>query len=156
MDRRRFRVTSLGSAIGVPIASIKRSRTRLIRVLLGLSLGGAIVFGAIDLATAQSQAEIAKLLRVEWEPGTDKWGPPRLVGHIYNNSTYRIGSVRLRVETLDASDRVIGETLAWVYVSVPARNRAYFSVRRPSGGAAFRLAVESFVLIARESIEETP
>jgi hypothetical protein len=64
--------------------------------------------------------------------------------------------VRLRVETLDSSDRVVGETLAWVYVSVPARSRAYFSVRRPSGSEVFRLTVESFVLISRESIEETP
>jgi hypothetical protein len=129
---------------------------RLISVSLRLAVGGLLLFGVVGGAAAQSQMDVARLLRVEWEPGTDKWGPPRLVGHIYNDSTYRIGSVRLRVQTLDSSDSVVGETLAWVYVSVPARSRAYFSVRRPSGSDAFRLTVESFVLISRESIEETP
>jgi hypothetical protein len=51
---------------------------------------------------------------------------------------------------------VVGETLAWIYVNVPARDRAYFSVRRPSGGVVFRLTVESFVLVAREAPEQTP
>jgi hypothetical protein len=129
---------------------------RLIRASLGLAVGGLILLGVIGGASAQGLTEVATRLRVEWEPGTDKWGPPRLVGYVYNDSTYKIGSVRLRLQTLDSSNEVVGETLAWIYVSVPARGRAYFSVRRPSGGEGFRLTVESFVLISRESIEETP
>jgi hypothetical protein len=127
-----------------------------IRITLGLAVTGLLLLGVAPQAGAQNQLEIARQLRVEWEPGSDRWGPPRLVGHVYNDSTFRIGSVRLRVETLDGSDRVIGETLAWIYVNVPARDRAYFSVRRPSGGEVFRLTVESFVLIAREAPEQTP
>jgi len=129
---------------------------RLIWISLRVAVSGLLLLGVVEGAAAQSPTDVARQLRVEWEPGSDKWGPPRLVGHIYNNSTYRIGSVRLRVETLDSSDRVVGETLAWVYVSITARSRAYFSVRRPSGSEVFRLTVESFVLISRESIEETP
>ena len=129
---------------------------RLIGVSLGLAVVGLILFGVIEGASAQIHTDVAKLLRVEWEPGTDKWGPPRLVGHVYNDSTYKIGSVRLRLQTVDSSNAVVGETLAWIYVSVPARGRAYFSVRRPSGGQEFRLTIESFVLISRESIDETP
>ena len=129
---------------------------RLIWISLRVAVSGLLLLGVVEGAAAQSPTDVARQLRVEWEPGSDKWGPPRLVGHIYNDSTYRIGSVRLRVETLDSSDRVVGETLAWVYVSVPARSRAYFSVRRLSGSEVFRLTVESFVLISRESIEETP
>ena len=106
---------------------------RLIRVSLGLAVGGLILFGVIGGASAQSLTEVATRLRVEWEPGTDKWGPPRLVGYVYNDSTYKIGSVRLRLQTLDSSNEVVGETLAWIYVSVPARSRAHFSVRRPFG-----------------------
>jgi hypothetical protein len=128
----------------------------LIRISLHLAVGGLLLLGVIEGAIAQGPPDVARLLRVEWEPGTDKWGPPRLVGYIYNDSTYKVGSVRLRVETLDSSGGVVRETLAWIYVSVPARNRAHFSVRRPTGSDAFRLTVESFVLISRESIEETP
>jgi hypothetical protein len=63
---------------------------RLIRVSLGLAVGGLILFGVIGGASAQSLTEVATRLRVEWEPGTDKWGPPRLVGYVYNDSTYKI------------------------------------------------------------------
>ena len=137
------------------ISSINRYRTRLLGGSLGLAIGGLIVVSGFDLVAAQSQGEVAKLLRVEWEAGSDKWGPPRLVGHIYNDSTYRIGSVRLRVEVLDGSNQVVQETLAWIYVNVSAGSREYFSVRRPRGDA-FRLTIESFVLIARETPEQTP
>jgi hypothetical protein len=118
----------------------------IVAVLMGLTL-------AVD-ATAQPQAEVAKLLRVEWEIPSEEWTRPRLVGHVYNDSTYRIGSVRLRIEVLDASQQVVREELAWIYVNVPARGRASFSVRRPPGDA-FRLSVHTFVLIAREA-EQTP
>jgi hypothetical protein len=127
-----------------------------IRITLALAMSGLLLLAVAPEAGAQNQLEVARHLRVEWEPGSDKWGPPRLVGYVYNDSTFRIGSVRLRVETLDGADRVVGETLAWIYVNVPARNRAYFSVRRPSGGEVFRLTVESFVLIAREAPEQAP
>jgi hypothetical protein len=120
----------------------------------GLVLGALIVLALAGEAAAQ-QAEVARLLRVEWTAVSEEWTRPRIAGHVYNESVYRIGSVRLRVEILDASQQKVREELAWIYVNVPARGRAYFSVRRP-GGEAFRVTVESFVLIARETIDETP
>jgi hypothetical protein len=120
----------------------------------GLVLGALIVLAFAGEAAAQ-QAEVARLLRVEWTAVSEEWTRPRIAGHVYNDSVYRIGSVRLRVEILDASQQKVREELAWIYVNVPARGRAYFSVRRP-GGEAFRVTVESFVLIARETIDETP
>ena len=105
-----------------------------IRITLSLAVSGLLLLSVAPSTGAQNQLEVAKQLRVDWEPGSDKWGPPRRVCYGYNDSTFRIGSVRLRVETLDASDRVVGDALAWIYVTVPARDRAYFSVRRPSGG----------------------
>ena len=127
------------------------------RLMRGLALGGLIVLALAGGATAQSQAEVARLLRVEWEPLTQEWTRPRLAGHVYNDSPYRIGSVRLRVEVLDgASQQPIREELAWIYVNVPARGRAQFSVPRPKGGDAFRVTVESFVLIALEAPSENP
>jgi hypothetical protein len=64
--------------------------------------------------------------------------------------------VRLRIEVLDpASQQPVSEQLAWIYVNVPARGRAYFSVPRPRG-EAYRVTVESFVLIALERDGQTP
>lgn len=120
-----------------------------------LFLGGVLVLTLTVGVAAQPQVEVAKLLRVEWDTQAEAWTRPRLAGHVYNDSSYRIGSVRLRVEILDAAQQKVREELAWIYVDVPARGRAYFSVRRP-GGEAFRVTVESFVLIARETINETP
>ena len=125
-------------------------------VVRGLVVAGLLLVALAGQAAAQAQGEVARQLRVEWTQLTEEWTRPRLVGHVYNESTYRIGSVRLRVESLDGSNQVIRETLAWIYVDVPARGRAYFSVPRPSGAESFRLTVESFVLIARERREETP
>jgi hypothetical protein len=126
------------------------------RLVLGPALVGLIVLALGGPAAAQPQAEVARLLRVEWEPLTQEWTRPRLAGHVYNDSTYRIGSVRLRIEILDpVSQQATSEQLAWIYVNVPARSRAAFSVPRPRG-EAFRITVESFVLIAVERDEQTP
>jgi hypothetical protein len=125
-------------------------------LVLGLIVGSLSVAMLVGGASAQLQTDVARLLRVEWEPSTETWTRPRIVGYVYNDSLYRIGSVRLRLQSLDASNQVIRETLAWIYVDVPARNRAFFSVPRPSGAEGFRVTVESFVLIARERLEETP
>src|SRR5262245_61539759 len=133
-----------------------RYGARLIRIWLGLVMGGLTLLGIVHEPAAQGQQEVARLLRVEWEPASDRWGPPRRVGYVYNDSVDRIGSVRLRVQTLDSADQPIAETLAWIYVNVPALARESFSVRRPSGGERFRLTVESFVLIAREVTDQAP
>jgi len=109
---------------------------RLRAMVVELGVAGLIVLALAGVAAAQTQAEVASQLRVEWQLVDEACCPPRLVGHVYNASTYRIGSVRLRVETLDASNQVVAETLAWIYVNVPARDRAAFSIRRPSRGAA--------------------
>jgi hypothetical protein len=128
----------------------------LTRVWLGATIVSLVVLGVIDPATSQTQGDVATLLSIDWKPVAEACCPPRLEGYIYNASTYRIGSVRLRVEALDGSNHVVRESLAWVYVSVPARDRAYFSLRRPPSGEVFRLTVESFVLVAREGSDETP
>jgi hypothetical protein len=125
------------------------------RLGLGLVVGVMALLAVAGPAAAQSQEEVAKQLRVEWEPLEETWTRPRLGGYVYNDSTYRIGSVRLRIEVLDASQQVVRQELAWIYVHIPARDRASFAVRRPPG-EAFRITVESFVLIARESTGETP
>ena len=127
---------------------------RLSRLLVGLAMSGLIVLGGVDPAASQGQSAVASMLRIEWEQVNEACCPPRLVGQIYNGSTYRISSVRLRVETLDGSNNVVRDSLAWIYVTVPARSSAQFSLRRPTG-ENFRLSIESFVLIAREG-DQTP
>ena len=125
---------------------------------LGVALGLIIVLAPLGVATANAQtnADVAPLLRLEWQPTTETWKRPGLTGFLYNDSMYRIGSVRLRVEALDAENKVLSETLAWAYVNVSARSREAFTVTRPKVGETFRITVESFVLIAREAPPQSP
>jgi hypothetical protein len=65
-------------------------------------------------------------------------------GSLDNHSPMRIGDVRLRVDTLDERGAVIGECFGWVIGDVPAGGRAYFLIRVPVPGPAYRISVESF------------
>jgi hypothetical protein len=131
---------------------------RITRILaLVLAAGGLIVFAFLGAATAQTQAEVAQSLRVEWHRTTERWRRPSIEGYVYNDSPYRIGGLQLRLETLDGSDQVVSETFGWVYGNVRSSSRTYFLVPLPPGGGeTIRVTVASFHLIARESPAESP
>jgi hypothetical protein len=126
---------------------------------LALAAGGLIVCALGGAATAQTLADVGQSLRVEWQRTTESWRRPGVEGYVYNDSSYRIGGVRLRLQTLDASDQVVSETFGWVYGNIRASSRAYFLVPLPPGSDTvqrFRVTVESFHPIARESPGESP
>ena len=117
------------------------------------------VVGLLDVAAAQPPtAQIASQLRVEWKRVSESWRRPAIEGFVHNDSVYRVGSVRLRVETLDSDSKVVGESLAWVYGNIPSGGRWGFSIPLPrsGGGENFRLSVESFHLVALEAPRESP
>lgn len=125
--------------------------------LMLLPAVGPAVPGLIGVATAQSlYAQVAAALRVEWQQTTSPGGRNVIAGYVYNDSAFRIGGVRLRVEILDSSNQVVGESFAWVYGNVPSRGRWGFSIPPPKPGEAFRVTVESFHLVAREGPSESP
>jgi len=124
-----------------------------LHLLSGLSV---LMSCVVASAQAPAEAEVAKSLRVEWERSTASWKRPSIEGYVYNDSSYRIGSVRLRVESLDGENHVVDERLAWVYGNINAGGRWYFSVPLPTSGNTFRVSVESFHLVARETSRESP
>jgi len=81
---------------------------------------------------------------------------PGIEGYVHNDSSYRIGLVRLRVLTRDESGHTPAEMLEWVHGNVPAHGRSYFSVRTPQAREVEEVAIESFNLIAREGPSESP
>jgi hypothetical protein len=117
---------------------------------------GLIVLVLVSAATAQTHRDIAQSLRVEWQRTTEPWRRPGIEGYVYNDSPYRIGGVRLRLETLGVSDQVVSQTFGWVYGNIRAGGRTYFLIPLPSGGEPLRVTVESFHSIARESPAESP
>jgi hypothetical protein len=117
---------------------------------------GLIVLGLVGAATAQRHEDVAQSLRVEWQRTTERWRRPGIEGYVYNDSPYRIGGVRLRLEALGASDQMVSETFGWVYGNIRSGSREYFLLPLPQGGETFRVTVVSFHLIARESPAESP
>jgi hypothetical protein len=124
---------------------------------LVLAAVGLAVLGRVESATAQAlQTQVANSLRVEWRRTTSLGGRPAIEGYVYNDSAFRIGGVRLRLEILDGSNQVVGETFGWVYGNISSRGRWPFSLPPPTAGESFRVTVESFHLIAREAPSESP
>jgi hypothetical protein len=84
-------------------------------------------------------------LRVEWAASEDRRGRSVVSGYVYNQraGSYAV-SVRLLVEGLDGSGRVIGSTTGYVLGDVPPSNRSYFDIRAPAKAASYRVTIESF------------
>ncbi len=81
--------------------------------------------------------------RVESEA---KGGPRGWIvsGYVYNDSIYRLTNVRLRVDVLDDSGRIIEHGMGWVFGDLPQGDRAYFVVPVPVKGTSYRVTVDSF------------
>ena len=115
------------------------------------TLAMLLVVGAASAQTLDPR--VATALRVEWERVADR---PGIEGYVYNDSTYRIGLVRLSILSRDEPSQTPTPTLAWVYGNVPARGRWYFRVRLPASREVVKVSIESFTLIARDLPTESP
>jgi len=77
-------------------------------------------------------------------------------GYVYNNLPWRITNVRLRVETLDATGAVTGESSGWVVGDVNAGGRAYFYVPVSSRATSYRASVRSYDKVRLEAPTQAP
>lgn len=111
---------------------------------------------AVSLGTSAAHAQPipgdpAAIFRVVPDPELGFRGGPVLSGVIYNETGNRAGDVRLRIEVLDGSGQVIGETTGWAYGVVPANGRGYFSIPITQKGASYRVTVVSFTWFALQA-----
>src|SRR5437879_4086032 len=108
------------------------------------------VFGMVALATlglggtraAALSATPASELRVEWETIT-RGGRTVVRGYVHNQHQMRAENVRLLIEGLDAGARPVTTRVAYVFGTIPYRDRAYFEATVPAAGA-YRVSIESF------------
>lgn len=115
------------------------------------TLLAAVLLGLLP-ATAQAQGLVSlELFRVEWTIRTEAWVKPGIDGYVYNNSSYRVSNVRLRVETLDQGNERVSERFSWVYGNIDARGRGYFVLPPPEPGRTYRITVISCDPVAREA-----
>jgi len=113
-----------------------------------------IMLALLSPTLARGQAPTADANRyftVEVSPEPVPRGGWAVEGYVYSTHPYRVNSVRVRVDVLDESGKVIHQAYGWVPGDIPAGGRAYFYVSVPQRGAAYRAQVLSFYLVAREA-----
>ena len=123
------------------------------RMLLVLGLSVVTLSGSVVSPAAQtSVVDERSQFRFEFEPTQ---GPRGLAVHgwVYNDLPWRVTNVRLRVECVDASGTAIASAPGWVLGDVPARGHGYFYVPIPSRAAIYRVSVQSFHKVTRETPE---
>jgi len=125
----------------------------MVRRILGLVLGLLIVglFGPMVAAAETRVAQEPGLFRFDVEQAAGSHRGPGVEGYLHNGLPWRITNVRVRVESVDPSGKVIGEASGWVLGDVAAGGQGYFFVPVSSPAAAYRVTVESFDRISREA-----
>ena len=85
--------------------------------------------------------------RIEWQTTTGARGP-RLEGYVYNDTALMADRMRLSIELLDASGKVVGTTSTWVLGGVPPGNRTWFTTPVPPA-ARYQVEILSFDWVGR-------
>lgn len=114
--------------------------------LLAFVAVGAPMLGA-QIACAQSASPAS--FRVE----VDREAPTRgaIAGWLYNDSREMVGLVRLRLEVVDESGKVVATQLGWAYGNLRPGDRAYFRIPLPEQKGTRRITVDSFVVQSVQS-----
>ena len=116
---------------------------------LGDSVGVVVVMGVLLLGPGLARgADAQGDFSVSWERHLIGGRDAAVKGYVDNRSQLRVGDVHLRVETLDAGGKVIGEAFGWVTGDVAAGGRGYFVVRVGVPSATYRVTVESYDAIS--------
>jgi hypothetical protein len=126
--------------------------TRVLLVCVAL-VGGALVPVVVG---AQAPVTDPGQFRFEVEEAQNLMRGRAVEGFVYNNLPWRITNVRLRVESLDATGAVTGETSGWVVGDVKSGGRGYFYVPVTARGATYRASVQSFDKVGLEVRPEAP
>jgi hypothetical protein len=113
----------------------------LIFVAAGAPMLGTRIAGAQSASPASFRVEV------------DREAPTRgaVAGWLYNDSREMVGLVRLRLEVVDESGKVVATQLGWAYGNLRPGNRAYFRIPLPDQKGTRRITVESFVVQSVQS-----
>jgi hypothetical protein len=89
---------------------------------------------------------------VTWE--TSEWrGRPYLSGYVVSEYGATATRVRLLVDGLDSSGRVVAQRVEWLGSTVPAFSRVYFEVPIPERASSYRVRVFTFDFLQAAGLE---
>jgi hypothetical protein len=121
------------------------SSPRVTLAAIALTLTAAAGAAAQDFGAGTPES---RYFRVDSAVAPGRHGP-QVQGYVYNVYDAHAVRVRLRVEELDATGRVLETRTVLVPLDVPARGRAFFEAPAPAGTAAARVTVLSFEWASR-------
>jgi hypothetical protein len=79
---------------------------------------------------------------VTWD-SVQRRGRTEVEGYVINKSPYRVGRVRVLVDSLDSTNRVVDQKVGWVPGELAGDDRLYFSVA-VAPAASYRVQVFSY------------
>jgi hypothetical protein len=92
-------------------------------------------------------ATLDRYFTLDWHVVQGPRGPV-IEGYVYNSYGQATDRMRLGIDHLDATGKVVGTTDTWVLGGVPSNNRAWFSTRVPAA-ASYRVEILSFDWVGR-------
>jgi len=116
------------------------NRIRVTLAAVALTLTAAAGAAAQDFGAGTPES---RYFRVDSAVAAGRHGP-QVEGYVYNVYDAHAVRVRLRVEAVDATGRVLDTRTVLVPLDVPARGRAFFTAPAPTGAASARVSVLSF------------
>jgi len=101
-----------------------------------------LVIAGPATALAQSTVDPDRFFGLEWSGG-ERRGHPNVNGYIVNNYRVRAANMRLMVDTLDASGKVVESTSGFV-ADVPPGARVYFEVTVKQKAPRYRVTITAW------------
>jgi hypothetical protein len=91
---------------------------------------------------------------VTWD-AVQRQGRERVAGYVYNRSPYRFGNVRVLVDSVDASGRIVSQRVSWVLGELGADSRLSFEVSA-TPAASYRVSIFSYDRIDQAAMLMAP
>jgi hypothetical protein len=91
---------------------------------------------------------------VTWE-ATQRGGRQGVAGYVHNRSPYRVGNVRVLVDSVDDTGRIVDQRVSWVLGELGAGSRLYFEVPA-AAGPRYRVSVFSYDRIDQAAMLMAP
>jgi hypothetical protein len=91
---------------------------------------------------------------VTWD-AVQRRGRQEVAGYVYNRSPYRVGNVRVLVNSVDDTGRIVGQRVSWVLGELGADSRLYFEVPA-TPAAGYRVSVFSYDRIDQAAMLMAP
>lgn len=84
-----------------------------------------------------------RFFRLDWE-SVERCGRTLVRGYVVNDSPYAVGRMQLLVDSLDADDRVVAQSVSWVVGTLTPFSRLYFEAAVPRPAVKYRVRVFAY------------